>query len=161
VPTVMGWGGPDGSVPTITDFHQFLGSSFYNWVGRQITETFPKSPVDACWFSDSIFAKASNNPAAPFFVTGNQGYFDYIGTTPAVINYYRKAGRAPSDITFSQTMVISCTSGRQPYKTNVLTIGVGLTTVGNSRGQVVASEFWGAPAPSVTLAPVITLLLTR
>jgi hypothetical protein len=159
-PAFTSWGGADGTQPTIANFHQNLLPTSYNWGGRFVNETFPQGGVDSCYFQGSSIPEQNTRPGLAVPINSGLGYYDAVGATTNTVNYYRQHGKAPCSFQYQQQMTIDCQPQNYPYIANPLFIGIGLTTVTDSRNDVDMSEKWGAPAPSLIL-PIIDLLLEK
>lgn len=153
-PQVTGWGG-DGVYPTSAVFHQSIIATDFDWGGRTISETFPQDGIDTCWWPGSKYTQTLRGiPWAPitFDRGAPSGYYDAVGMSPTVADYYRKQGKSPCGFTLYQRMTIDCPNGNTPYITNTLYLGVEPTTVTNKRAGVPATEVWGSPAPSYIMS---------
>jgi hypothetical protein len=141
------------------------GSSYFNWGGRTVTETFSTlyTAIDSCYalFPDSIYpavTQATAMVANPFIISSNSGYGDNVGDPTVVFDYYRQNGVLPCGWTLYQTMVIDCPGGNRPYSTEALSFLIGDSTITVTRSGVPQTETYG-PFPTKEIMNILTKFL--
>ena len=137
----VGW---DSGDPTIYKWEQTLSPSATNFAGRTVTEQNPGGGgPDTCYFTGSSFAPFTAITGGTWTVgSGNHWGYDYVGWRSSAVTYYRAQGRAPCGTTFSQTMVINCSTAPLTYATNTLGCDINSTTVTSNRAGSLAIRTW-------------------
>src|SRR5579872_4545659 len=169
-----GWDDAEGQ-PTLAIFTQYLAPTTFDWGGRQVSETSPQPGEDTCWDSTVPALGGPKNPTltvtggSPIVMASQNGvttsYKDLVGATADLVKFYRRVGKTPCHIFVYQAMQIACDTVPKPnalqtFANNQDDSIINQTTVQGVRGSV-KSDFrlWGTPAPSVTLVPVMSVLL--
>jgi len=139
-----------------------LATLFQLGGGRTISETFPTSAIDGCWFPTSAIPKVVTIVSKSVTVGSTARYTDSVGPRIDAVTYYRQHGRAPCSITIQQVLVIDCPNppANPTYFTNNLTDAIGPVLLAITRGnEPSVTEAFGAPAPALTLPAILLNLL--
>lgn len=152
----VGWW---ASYPTIQQFRQTLqGDSQRPFDGRQVTEAAGPDRLDGCYYQGAAdlgypqfgvsggWWIVGRYATPPYYFYTNRWVDDYVGMTPALVQFYRDNGRAPCDSRAQQLMKI-CTNGQgctytQQYRSTYITYRVDQTTVTAGRDNQLASKAW-------------------